>query len=91
MIHLRYFDRFINEAVRPEEVDSYFKKYDELKAKGINLVNPVIKWKAPDDDYIVKEINEIPENLATNVLDNIDTITRQVKQKLLADQQGVTS
>jgi hypothetical protein len=33
----------------------------------------------------------IPENLATNVLDNIDTITRQVKQKLLADQQGVTS
>jgi hypothetical protein len=32
----------------------------------------------------------IPENLAPDVLDNIDTITRQVKQKLLADQQGST-
>ena len=32
----------------------------------------------------------IPENLAPDVLDNIDTITRQVKQKLLADQQGTT-
>ena len=33
----------------------------------------------------------IPEDLASNVLDNIDTITRQVKQKLLADQQGTVS
>lgn len=33
----------------------------------------------------------IPEDLSPNVLDNIDTITRQVKQKLLADQQGTTS
>jgi hypothetical protein len=33
----------------------------------------------------------IPEDLSTNVLDNIDTITREVKQKLLADQQGTTS
>lgn len=32
----------------------------------------------------------IPENLAPDVLDNIDTITREVKQKLLADQQGTT-
>jgi len=32
----------------------------------------------------------IPENIAPDVLDNIDTITRQVKQKLLADQQGTT-
>jgi hypothetical protein len=32
----------------------------------------------------------IPENLAPDVLNNIDTITRQVKQKLLADQQGTT-
>jgi cold shock CspA family protein len=32
----------------------------------------------------------IPENLAPDVLANIDTITRQVKQKLLADQQGST-
>jgi cold shock CspA family protein len=32
----------------------------------------------------------IPENLAPDVLANIDTITRQVKQKLLADQQGTT-
>ena len=33
----------------------------------------------------------IPENLAPDVLDNIDTITREVKQKLLADQQGTTT
>jgi len=33
----------------------------------------------------------IPDNLAPDVLANIDTITRQVKQKLLADQQGSTS
>ena len=33
----------------------------------------------------------IPKNLAPDVLDNIDTITKQVKQKLLADQQGTTS
>jgi len=33
----------------------------------------------------------IPENIAPDVLDNIDTITRQVKQKLLADQQGSTT
>jgi hypothetical protein len=32
----------------------------------------------------------IPENLAPDVLANIDTITKQVKQKLLADQQGTT-
>jgi hypothetical protein len=33
----------------------------------------------------------IPQNIATNFLDNIDIITREVKQKLLADQQGTTS
>ena len=33
----------------------------------------------------------IPENLSPDVLANIDTITKQVKQKLLADQQGTTS
>ena len=32
----------------------------------------------------------IPDNLAPDVLANINTITRQVKQKLLADQQGTT-
>jgi hypothetical protein len=32
----------------------------------------------------------IPENLAPDVLDSIDTITKEVKQKLLADQQGST-
>jgi hypothetical protein len=32
----------------------------------------------------------IPENLSPDVLVNIDTITKQVKQKLLADQQGTT-
>jgi hypothetical protein len=32
----------------------------------------------------------IPQDIATEYLDNIDTITRQVKQKLLADQQGTT-
>jgi hypothetical protein len=30
----------------------------------------------------------IPQNLAKDILDNIDTITKEVKQKLLADQQG---
>ena len=30
----------------------------------------------------------IPSNLASDVLANIDTITKEVKQKLLADQQG---
>jgi hypothetical protein len=30
----------------------------------------------------------IPQNLAPDILDNIDTITKEVKQKLLADQQG---
>ena len=33
----------------------------------------------------------IPKNLAKDVLNNIDTITKEVKQKLLADQQGTTS
>lgn len=33
----------------------------------------------------------IPQNLASDVLANIDTITREVKQKLLADQQGNTT
>ena len=33
----------------------------------------------------------IPQDLASDVLDNIDTITKQVKQKLLADQQGLTT
>ena len=32
----------------------------------------------------------IPQNLAPDVLANIDTITKEVKQKLLADQQGTT-
>lgn len=33
----------------------------------------------------------IPDNLAPDILKNIDTITKEVKQKLLADQQGNTS
>jgi hypothetical protein len=33
----------------------------------------------------------IPQNLAPDVLNNIDTITKEVKQKLLADQQGTTT
>ncbi len=33
----------------------------------------------------------IPNNLAPDILANIDTITKEVKQKLLADQQGSTS
>jgi hypothetical protein len=33
----------------------------------------------------------IPSNIATDFLDNIDIITREVKQKLLADQQGTTT
>ena len=33
----------------------------------------------------------IPEDLSLNVLDNINAITSQVKQKLLADQQGTVS
>jgi hypothetical protein len=33
----------------------------------------------------------IPDDLASDVLAKIDTITKQVKQKLLADQQGTTS
>jgi hypothetical protein len=32
----------------------------------------------------------IPSNLSPSVLDNIDTITRQVQQKLLNTQQGIT-
>ncbi len=32
----------------------------------------------------------IPENIAPDFLANIDTITKEVKQKLLADQQGTT-
>jgi hypothetical protein len=32
----------------------------------------------------------IPQNIAADVLDNIDTITREVKQKLLSDQSQVT-
>jgi hypothetical protein len=30
----------------------------------------------------------IPQNLSSDILDNIDVITKEVKQKLLADQQG---
>ena len=33
----------------------------------------------------------LPENLSSDVLNNIDTITKEVKQKLLADQQGITT
>jgi hypothetical protein len=33
----------------------------------------------------------IPDNLSPDVIKNIDTITSQVKQRLLADQQGSTS
>lgn len=32
----------------------------------------------------------LPDNLAPDVINNIDTITKQVKQKLLSDQQGTT-
>jgi hypothetical protein len=33
----------------------------------------------------------IPQDIADDYMDNIDTITKEVKQKLLADQQGTTS
>jgi hypothetical protein len=32
----------------------------------------------------------IPDNLSPDVLKNIDTITRQVKQKILSNQSGIT-
>ena len=32
----------------------------------------------------------IPENLSPDVLQNIDTITRQVKVKILSNQSGIT-
>ena len=32
----------------------------------------------------------IPQNIAADVLNNIDTITKEVKQKLLSDQSQVT-
>lgn len=32
----------------------------------------------------------IPDGISPDILNNIDTITKQVKQKLLADQQGLT-
>lgn len=32
----------------------------------------------------------IPNNISPEILNNIDTITKEVKQKLLADQQGLT-
>jgi hypothetical protein len=33
----------------------------------------------------------LPDNLAPDIIKNIDTITKEVKQKLLADQQGTTT
>jgi hypothetical protein len=50
--------------------------------------NVILKFKKPLGDTSYGFI--IPENLHPDVLANIDTITKEVKQKLLADQQGST-
>jgi hypothetical protein len=50
--------------------------------------NVILKFKKPSGDTSYGFI--IPENLHPDVLANIDTITKEVKQKLLADQQGTT-
>jgi hypothetical protein len=50
--------------------------------------NVILQFKKPSGNTSYGFI--IPENLHPDVLANIDTITKEVKQKLLADQQGNT-
>jgi hypothetical protein len=63
------------------------------------LYSAVFLRKIPDETNVILNFNKspgdtsygfiIPSNLHPDVLANIDTITKEVKQKLLADQQGI--
>jgi hypothetical protein len=74
---------------------------DDLVGNGHSFTRFLLLARIPDETnaYIIytKRPGQtsygfvIPQNLATDVLANIDTITKEVKQKLLADQQGTTS
>jgi hypothetical protein len=65
---------------------------------GATLYSAVFLRKIEDETNIILKFNKppgdtsygfvIPKNLHPDVLANIDTITKEVKQKLLADQQG---
>jgi hypothetical protein len=65
---------------------------------GATLFSSVFLKKVKDETNIISKFRKatgntsygfiIPENLHPDVLENIDTITKEVKQKLLADQQG---
>ena len=66
-----------------------------------NTVNKVLLLsKLPDETNINLSFNKpdgqtsygfiIPDNLSPDVLKNIDTITRQVKQKIFSNQSGIT-
>jgi len=71
---------------------------DDLVGNGHSFTRFLLLARIPDETntYIIytKRPGQtsygfiIPQNLATDVLANIDTITKEVKQKLLADQQG---
>jgi hypothetical protein len=65
MKYLKLFEQFINEAVKPEDVDFTFNNIDKLREEGKRVENPQIIWMIPTDEYIKEEIYEIPENLAT--------------------------
>jgi len=74
---------------------------DDLVGNGHSFTRFLLLARIPDETnaYVIyaKRPGQtsygfiIPQNLATDVLANLDTITKEVKQKLLADQQGVTS
>jgi len=65
---------------------------------GATLYSAVFLRKIEDETNVILKFNKppgdtsygfiIPSNLHPDVLANIDTITKEVKQKLLADQQG---
>jgi hypothetical protein len=65
---------------------------------GATLFSSIFLKKVKDETNIISKFRKatgntsygfiIPENLHPDVLANIDTITKEVKQKLLADQQG---
>jgi hypothetical protein len=82
------FHQYLSFQTRNDIFDGKYKKVLFLK-RVEDETNAYIFFKKRDG--VTSYGFLIPSDLSTDVLANINEITKQVKQKLLADQQGTTS
>jgi cold shock CspA family protein len=80
-------DISLSNALKAELANQTYKRFLILSRK-IDETNVILSFTKRDGKTSYGFL--IPENLSSDVLNNIDTITREVKQKLLSDQSIIS-